>query len=525
MLIRLLVALLLASPLLAVAPPAPAQEQAQLDLLVERTRAAFNVPGIAVAVVKDGQVVAAKGYGVRKLGEAAPVTPRTLFGIASNTKIFTAVALAILVDEGRLAWDDRVVDRLPGFQMSDAYVTREMRIRDLLCHRSGLGLGAGDLLFFPGTDLSSQDILYRLRFVPLATSFRSAYAYDNILYTVAGELIRQVAGQPWATFIRERIFVPLAMTDSRTSILDVRPGEDVVAPHALDEGRLVPLAHEGLDNSAPAGAIVSSARDLAKWVTVLMNKGDLGNGRRLFSETQARELWAPLTLTPVPDPPAPLAEMRAHFSAYAMGEGLRDYRGQFMVSHTGGLQGMVSMVTMFPERRLAVIVLTNQEVAAAFQAITYQTADAYLGAPAKDWVAAFQESAQARKAQGQAEVARAASVRAAASKPALPLATYAGRFRDPWYGDVRVEARDGKLSIRFSHSPALTGTLEHWQYDTFVARWRDRTLDADAYVTFALNPDGSVAQVRMRPVSPSTDFSFDFQDLVLTPVAEGTAPY
>jgi len=186
MLIRLLVALLLASPLLAVAPPAPAQEQAQLDLLVERTRAAFNVPGIAVAVVKDGQVVAAKGYGVRKLGEAAPVTPRTLFGIASNTKIFTAVALAILVDEGRLAWDDRVVDRLPGFQMSDAYVTREMRIRDLLCHRSGLGLGAGDLLFFPGTDLSSQDILYRLRFVPLATSFRSAYAYDNILYTVAG---------------------------------------------------------------------------------------------------------------------------------------------------------------------------------------------------------------------------------------------------------------------------------------------------------------------------------------------------
>ena len=206
------------SRVLLLAMATPLLAQAYLDDTVERVRKAFNVPGIAVAVVKDGQVVVAKGYGVRRLGDPAPVTPRTLFGIASNTKIFTAAALAMLVEEGKLAWDDRVVDRLPGFQMSDPYVTREMRIRDLLCHRSGLGLGAGDLMFFPATDLTAADILYRLRFVPQATSFRSEYAYDNILYTVAGAVIQQVSGKPWATFIQERFFAPVGMGSSRTSI-------------------------------------------------------------------------------------------------------------------------------------------------------------------------------------------------------------------------------------------------------------------------------------------------------------------
>ena len=213
------------SRVLLIAMTTPLLAQAYLDDAVERARKAFDVPGIAVAVVKDGKVVVAKGYGVRRVGDPAPVTARTLFGIASNTKIFTAAALAMLVEEGKLAWEDRVVDRLPGFQMSDPYVTREMRIRDLLCHRSGLGLGAGDLMFFPATDLSEADILYRLRFVPLATSFRSEYAYDNILYTVAGAVIRQVSGKPWAAFIQERFFAPLGMRSSRTSIRDLSPGD------------------------------------------------------------------------------------------------------------------------------------------------------------------------------------------------------------------------------------------------------------------------------------------------------------
>jgi CubicO group peptidase (beta-lactamase class C family) len=508
--------LALATPLLA---------QAYLDETVARVRQAFNVPGIAVAVVKDGQVVVAKGYGVRRLGDPAPVTPRTLFGIASNTKIFTAAALAMLVEEGRLAWEDRVVDRLPGFQMSDPYVTREMRIRDLLCHRSGLGLGAGDLMFFPATDLSAADILHRLRFVPLATSFRSTYAYDNILYTVAGAVIQQVSGKPWAAFIQERFFAPLGMRSSRTSISDLRPGDDAIAPHALVDGSLRAMAHVPLDNSAPAGAIVSSAEDMAQWALALLAKGDLGNGRRLLSEAQVKVLMTPLTLRPVVEPPASVAETRAQFVTYAMGLDVMDYRGQLKVSHTGGLQGMVSEVTLLPQQNLGVVVLTNQESGAAFQAITRTVLDHYLGAPPKDWVASYLEVQNLRRAKAKEAVAQAAAVRNAKSSPALPLASYAGRYRDPWYGDVLIEARDGQLAIRFTHTPGLKGRLEHWQYDTFVARWNDRSLDADAYLTFSLKPDGSIGQAHMEAVSPSTDFSFDFRDLVLSPVAAGSPAY
>lgn len=513
------------APTLLLALALPLAAQADLDQVVERARTAFEVPGIAVAVVKDGKVVLAKGYGVRKLGDPAPVTAQTLFGIASNTKIFTAASLAMLVDEGKLDWEDRVVDRLPGFQMIDPYVTREMRIRDLLGHRSGLGLGAGDLMAWPATDLTAADILYRLRFVPLETSFRSGYAYDNVLYGVAGAVIAQVSGRPWATFIRERFFGPLGMASSRTSILDLRPGDDAVAPHARLGDKVVAVPHMAMDNNAPAGAIVSSVADLSKWVQALLNQGALPDGKRLFSEQQAKVLWTPLILVPGGEPPPALAETKAKFTTYAMGEVVQDYRGQLMVWHTGGLQGMVSRITLLPEQKLGVIVLTNQESTAAFEAITHTILGHYLGAPAKDWVATYQELRNASRARLKTENAQAATARDPKAKPSLPLAAYAGRYRDPWYGDILVESKDGHLSIRFTHTPALTGTLEPWQHDTFVARWKDRTLDADAYLTFALNPDGSIAQARMKAVSPSTDFSFDFHHLALTPVAEGAPAY
>jgi CubicO group peptidase (beta-lactamase class C family) len=508
-------------PVLLVCLALPAAAQAGLDAVVEKARSVFHVPGLSVTVIKDGKVTLSKGYGLRKEGAPEPVTPRTLFGIASNTKIFTAAALAILVDEGKLAWDDRVVDRLPGFQMSDPYVTREMRIRDLLCHRSGLGLGAGDLLFFPTTDLKSEDILYRLRFVPLATSFRSAYAYDNLLYLAAGAVIERASGTPWAEFLRERIFKPAGMDATRAWSRDLRPGDPTATPHATVGEGLVPVALGGVDNTAPAGAILSSAEDMARWAGVLLGRGDLGGGRRLFSEAQARILWTPLTLIPSGEMPESLKEMDAPFMAYAMGEVVQTYRGEPMVWHTGGLPGMVSRVTFLPDRKLAVVVLTNAESTAAFHAITNTVLDRDLGAPAKDWVETFRRLRDANRTATRETVQKAAAHREAASTPSLPLAAFAGRYRDPWYGDVLVEQAEGSLTIRFSHSPALSGKLEHFQHDTFIARWQDRTLDADAYLTFSLNPDGTVAQARMKAVSPSTDFSYDFHDLTLTPVKAG----
>jgi CubicO group peptidase (beta-lactamase class C family) len=504
----------------------PAQDN--LDSIVNRARQDFEVPGIAVAVVKDGKVVLAKGYGVRKLGEAAPVTPQTLFGIASNTKAFTAAALAMLVDEGRIQWDDPATRHLPAFQMYDPYVTRELTVRDLLVHRSGLGLGAGDLMFFPTTDLSREQIVQRLRFVRPATSFRSRYAYDNILYLVAGQLITAASGRTWDDFIKERIFRPLGMTSSNTSVREFRPGGDVATPHARADGKLQPLPFSALDNNAPAAAINSSVADLAKWIIVQLNGGDMG-GSRLFSAAQSGEMWSPQTVVPAAQLSSgalpELVAIRPNFSAYGLGWGLSDYRGRKIVHHTGGLQGYVSRVTMLPELKLGVVVLTNQEAGGAFNAITYTVLDHYLGVPPTDWVPVFRTAAQRNEAAAAEVVKKAAAKRNAGSRPSLPLSAYAGRYRDAWYGDVVMEEQGGKLAIRFTHTPKLTGDLEHWQYDTFVARWRDRTLFADAYVAFSLKPDGAIDEVKMAAVSPATDFSFDFHDLLLKPVAPGAPPY
>jgi CubicO group peptidase (beta-lactamase class C family) len=489
-------------------------QPAHLDQDVERIRKAFDVPGIAVAIVKDGKVVLAKGYGVRKLGDPTLVTPQSLFRIASNTKAFTTAALAILVDEGKLKWDDRVIDHFPSFQMHDPYVTREMTIRDLLTHRSGLGLGAGDLMFWPATDLKPAEIMRRIRFIPLATSFRSRYAYDNLLYLVAGQIVENVSGKPWEQFLRERIWTPLGMTHTFGSTRALIEQPDVAQPHALADGKLVVLQQTDHDNNAPAGSINSCVEDLAKWMLL-----QLDHGGKIFTATRSKEMWSSQTILPIRDQPkgapAIFTQLQPQFSTYGLGWGLREYRGHKLVGHTGALAGYVSRTALVPDLNLGVVILTNQEENAAHTAIANIVIDHYLGAPAVDWVANYAALTRIEKAEGEAEAAKTAGKRNANSRPSLPLEAYAGRYRDAWYGDVVVEHRDGKLNIQFTHTKQLAGDLEHWQYNTFVAHWRDRTLFADAYVTFSLKPDGSIEGAKVEPVSPLTDFSFDFQDLSL----------
>jgi CubicO group peptidase (beta-lactamase class C family) len=504
----------------------PAQDD--VDRVVERARKEFDVPGIAVAIVKDGKVVHAKGYGVRRMGDAAPVTPETLFRIASNTKAFTSAALAMLVDEKRIRWDDPVIQHLPAFQMYDPYVTREMTIRDLLTHRSGLGLGAGDLMFFPSSDLPSAEIVKRLRYIKPATSFRTAYAYDNLLYLVAGSIIPAVTGQTWDDFLKARIFAPLGMAHTFTETGALKTGKDVATPHNKLSGKLEALPQENVDNNAPAGAIVSCVADLAKWLVVQLNGGTIEGDRRLFSAAQSKAMWSGVTILPIEEPaagthPAFLAT-QPNFSQYGLGWGLRDYRGRKLVGHTGMLAGFVSRTAMIPDLKLGVVVLTNQEMTGSHSAIVNTVLDHYLGAPETDWIAAFLARDRKDKADAEEAAAKASGKRKQGTRPSLALASYAGRYRDAWYGDVRIEERGGKLSIHFTHSPDLTGEMEHWQYDTFIARWKNRTLDADAYVSFTLTPDGSIEEMRMKAVSPSTDFSFDFQDLLFRPVAANVSP-
>lgn len=501
--------------------------QERIDRAVERARAEFDVPGIAVAVVKDGKVLLAKGYGVRKAGGSEPVTAHSLFRIASNTKAFTTAAFAILVDEGKLRWEDRVVDLMPAFQMYDPYITREMTVTDLLVHRSGLGLGEGDLMFFPPTDLTRDEIIRRLRFLKPATSFRSAYAYDNLLYLVAGQLIPAVTGVTWDDFVRTRIFAPLHMDHSFTNTRALESAADVAIPHSKLGGTLEPLPQENVDNNAPAGSIVSCAADLAQWMIVQLGRGRAGDVR-LFGEARARELWSPQTVLPIPPLPTgvspALAAIQPNFYLYGLGWFLRDYRGRKMVYHTGVLAGYVSRTTLIPDLNLGIVVLTNAEQEGAHAAITQAILDPYFGRPGTDWAQVYHDLARREEAAAVGDNRRAADARNTETRPSLPLAKYAGRYRDAWYGDVLIGENAGKLGIRFTHSPSLVGDLEHWQYDTFVARWRNRSLGADAYVTFSLKPDGEIDEVKLAAVSPLTDFSFDFQDLRLRPVAMNAAP-
>ncbi|HRO64223.1 serine hydrolase [Thermomonas sp.] len=498
---------------------------AQFDAYVARVQQQFNVPGVAIAIVADGKVVMERGYGVREMGKPAPVDAHTLFAIASNTKAFTAAALNMLQDDGKLKTTDRVIDHLPWFRMSDPYVTHEMRVRDLLAHRSGLSLGAGDLLYWPTTTYSTREVAERLKDVPLTGGFREQYAYDNILFGVAQLVVEEASGMPFQRFLQTRIWNPLGMSETRYNSDDLKPGDNVAVGNALyDFKDLRPVAVTSWRNVSGAGGIYSSVHDMAKWMNAQLAGGVYaGSGedaKRLFSAQRQREMWTMLTPISVRPSSIPaLADATPNFYGYGQGWNLSDYLGNRMVWHTGGWPGQVSRLTLLPDKKLGVVVLTSAEVGAAFNAITYEALDMLLGNTGHDWLKGYAEAVA--KAQGNADDSwqKHLAARDASSRPSLPLARYAGTYRDPWYGDVVIRQGAKGLELQFSKTAQLLGDISHWQHDTFIVRWRDRSLNADAFLSFALDPDGKIRELRMVPISPLTDFSFDFQDLRLAPVA------
>jgi CubicO group peptidase (beta-lactamase class C family) len=516
---RLITSLLLSLALIYGAVYSQDKLEENLNSYVPKVLKEFQVPGIAVGVVKDGKLIFAKGYGVKNINTGDSVDANTLFQIASNSKAFTSACIAILVDEGKLNWNDRVIDKLPGFKMSDPYVTNEMRVQDLLCHRSGLSLGAGDLMFFPPTDFTRDQILYKLRYVKLSTSFRSTYAYDNILYPVAGELIKAVSGMSWEDFVEKNIFEPLGMTHSYVSLKQLLKTDDYATPYTKENGKLTAVQMAEWDNVAPAGGVISSVNDLSKWVISQLDSGRIGDSdKRLFDKKETVQMWMPHINIPVRTPPPGLSALKSNFAAYGLGWFINEYRGHKMVWHTGGLPGFVTRVTMIPDSKIGVIVLTNQESGAAFEAVTYYILDNLFNTIDTDWIGRYSELVSKFRNEADQKVAEMDSLRNKDSEPSLPLEKYAGKYRDKWYGTVEVKYDNGKLYMNFDHTPELSGELVHWQYDTFVARWKDRTLHGDAFVTYSLNPDGSVAGIKMEKFRPDTDFSFDYQDLDLEPV-------
>jgi CubicO group peptidase (beta-lactamase class C family) len=494
---------------------------------VERAREAVGVPGMAVTIVEGDTVTLARGFGVKVLGGSAAVDADTIFPTGSTGKAVTVAALGILVDQGRIGWDDKVIDRLPGFQMYDPWVTREITIRDLLVHRSGLGLGAGDLLFVPRTNLSRAESVRRLRYIKPATSFRSGFAYDNVLYMVTGQLIESVTGETWEHFTAEHVLKPAGMLHSTSDAESRFAAVNRAQPHArMDGGFRGTGTQERLDErdelgrtAAPAGGLAVSANDMARWLSIQLHDGELpGHTGRLFSESAHTQMWTPVVPQPIDPLPDALKATQPSLNTYALGWDVMDYRGTKVVWHGGAVFGFLTAVVLIPDRHVGFAIQINSEDGEIIRGLMYELLDHYLALPYTDWVARYQAEKKRRVAEALANL-KAQAAKPAAVGPSLPLERYTGTFADAWYGNIEVTQTDGKLRIDFKSTPRMAGTLEHWQYDTFVTHLDDKSIEP-AYVTFGLGPDGGIERVTMKAVSPLADFSYDYQDLLFVPVTK-----
>ncbi|WP_427791664.1 serine hydrolase [Brevundimonas diminuta] len=482
----------------------------QIDEVVEAARASFEVPGLAIAVIQPGQATYLKGYGVVDHRSPTPVTADTLFGIGSISKAFTTTTIALLEQEGRLDWDDPLINHLPEFRLSDPWVTREFTIRDMVTHRAGLPPYAGDLVMLNDSKANLPSIYHALANLEPKSSFRTEYAYDNLLYIVAGDLIKRVTGRSWQDEVQARFLTRL---DMKTCVPDERqlgPDANRAIAHDYSDGKLEIVDFPMPAITLPAGGIFCNARGMAQWMAFNL---DPSKGPELDAVRRA-ELYSPVTLMPVNRQASPY-QPGTTFSAYALGWTVQDNFGHREVQHGGGLPGMVSYLSLYPDDGFGVMVMTNKTSGAA-RAIAQQLAALKFSANPVRAIADQGRAEMAAVRAAQAEVAGAGNGPATdqAARPALPLAQYVGRYDDAWFGAVEVRADDQGLIMDLG-SDAMTGRLRHIDGDRFIAAWRDRGLNADAYVNFRVNPVGEVSSIEMAPVSPRTDPSYNFRDLRL----------
>ncbi|GAA69490.1 MULTISPECIES: serine hydrolase [unclassified Pseudoalteromonas] len=484
----------------------------KIDDVIKASMARFDVPGMAVAIVENDKVIFAKGFGVTNLDTNKKVNKDTLFGIASNTKAFTTAALAKLVDEGKLSWDDRVIDHLPEFRLYDSYVTREMRIRDLLSHRSGLGLGQGDLMIWPSTDKSVDEILAGLQYLKPASSFRSKYAYNNLMFVTAGEVVARVSGISWNDYIEKNILQPLHMDNSRAGFSRIpKSNKNWATGHIPMDGTLHPFFVNYLEDFRGAGAIASSVSDMSQWLRTQLAGGKMPSGEQLFSEKQQAQMWHP-HITSMASKSA-FESYHQQFRGYGLGWSIEDYHGFKKLGHGGGILGMVSQVTLLPEKKLGIVILSNQQAFGALSAVTHEVLEDALELEDKDWV---EDLAKSHFEGKQHAYANAKPEAPADYQPQLPNINYTGTLHDDWYGDVIIEQLDSKLHIDFTHTKRLKGTLEHYTGNTFIVKWDEKLLEADAFIRFEMSSQNRVNSAKMRAVSTQvTDFSFDFRNLHL----------
>lgn len=491
-----------------------------LDQYINKVLKAFQVPGVGIGIVKNGEIVLSKGYGVKKLGDPAPVDEHTLFSIASNSKAFTATAMAILVEAGKVHWEDKVIQYLPWFKMSDDYVTAQMTIKDLFVHHSGIKSYANDILLFPPSRYTRKELLMKLRDVPLVRGFRAGYAYDNILYLAAGEIIETVSGKPWETFVRENIFNKVGMHNSIARFSSLKSQSNFAYAHAIRGGKLRVIDtffDQNIGDAAnAAGGILSSARDMSKWLLTQLDSGRTPTQERIFASKTTRDLWGVVTPMPIPRLKSKFKPAQKHFSGYALGLKVSDYRGHMIVDHSGALTGFVSLVTMVPELDLGIVILTNQRSTGAYWSIVYHILDYNMQVAPFDWLAGYKEDwdralkRQAGRAQKRKDLTpdkgKAAS---------LPLEKYAGKYREKLMGPVEITCDDKGLHIAFLKTPYFNGNLEHFQGNLFKVQYTHKNRGAGPFISFSLNPDLTIREAKF--ISSFTGASRHLENVTLIP--------
>lgn len=490
----------------------------QIDNLTENAMGKFTVAGVAVAVVKDGKIVHKKGYGVKSVESKRRVNARTQFAIASNSKAFTTTALAILVDEGKLSWHDKVVDHIPEFKMYDDYVTQNFNIQDLLTHRSGLGLGVGDLMLFPdGSDFTLKDVLSSFQYFEPQSAFRTKFDYDNLLYLIAGEIIARVAGESWEAYVKKRIFDRLKMDNTYSSLVGIKNKRNLARPHSTEIGNLKIIEGDigGSQINGAAGGIYSTVEDLSRWMLVHLNNGKYGTNleEELFSEENHREMWKIHTILNVNRSP----RYNSHFAGYGLGWFLTDVKGNMRVSHTGGLPGMISITMMIPDINLGVVVLTNTSDGGAYviRAVTRTIVDSYLELDDFGWTDTLYVALRKRRNNANSVIAEVWKTVKSVNSDHIKVADYIGVYEDNWFGKVEVFMKADQLWFKSHRSPKLNGPMSYYKANAFAIRWEYQAMNADAFAIFTLDEEGKAQSIKMKGISPNIDFSFDFQDLDL----------
>lgn len=467
------------------APTAPPQALAGLDTYIERALEDWEVPGLAIAVVRNDTVIYARGFGVRDVGRAERVDEHTAFAIASTTKAMTVAGLGMLVDDDRLDWDDPVSRHLPEFQVGDPWVTSALTVRDLLTHRSGLA--RSDNLWIAGP-FDRAEVLRRARYLPLTDAFRTTYGYQNIMYIAAGELLGAVAGMSWDDFLAERLFRPLGMTRTTTRAADVETRDNVASSHIRVDGAVEAVPRRNYDNIGGAGAAFSSAHDMAQWLRMQLN-GGVYEGTRILDEATLQEMHSPQTVMRA-DTTARRMFPTTHFRTYGLAWNVHDYHGRKVVQHTGNLNWTRTQVGMMPDENIGVVAIANLSSSNLQVALMYRVFDALLGIEPTAWSAEYLElSRRGGGGGGNPEDDRVRN-----TTPSLALADYAGRYTSDVYGDMTLDVDGDRLVLRYA--PDYIADLEHWHHDTFRADWRRRGFGT-AFITFALDHRGRVASAEL----------------------------